>query len=105
MSEGQPERFTLDYHPDVRTRWRRWGEAAARAGILDEFIAAVRTVEWRLTHEALEWGEAFQHLRGLNMIKRRAVQWYFVVSYGVNEQARYVSIGRVDLLPNNPFET
>jgi hypothetical protein len=104
MSEGGQDLFTIDYHPDVRIRWRRWGELAARVGMLDEFIDAVRTVEWRLRHEALEWGEPFRHLRGLNMIQRKAVQWFFLVTYGVNEQARYVYIERVDLLPNNPFE-
>jgi len=104
MADRAQGKFTVAHHPDVRTAWRRWRQQAARAGILDEYLAALRRLAWRLTNEATDWGEPFQNLHALDMVGRRGVEWFFVAIYSVNEEKRFVYLQNVKLLPNNPLE-
>jgi hypothetical protein len=104
MADGVGDRFRVAHHSDVRSCWRRWRTQAAQVGLLGEFLAALRQVEWRLTHEPVDWGEPFHNLHGLHMIQRRAVEWFFLLTYAVNEEERFVYLQNVQLLPNNPLE-
>ena len=44
-----------------------WGAWAVQAGVLDEYLVTLKTINYRLSFEPLDWGEPHYTLRQLNL--------------------------------------
>lgn len=71
---------------------RRWGEWATTAGVLDEFLVAIKTVNFRLSFEPLDWGEPRYSLKHLKLAMRFGTFRMLNVWYGVNARKRIVFV-------------
>lgn len=62
-------------------RRRGWGAG----GLFDEYLAALKEIEFRLTVEPHEWGESREHLDHLRVQLRCGTSRMVTVLYGVSD--------------------
>jgi hypothetical protein len=73
---------------------KRWGEWATQAGVLDEYLVAFKTVNYRLSFEPNEWGEPRYTLRNLQLSVRFGTFKMLNDWYGVHLEKRVVFVKR-----------
>jgi hypothetical protein len=73
-------------------RLKRWGEWAKQAGVLDDYLVALKTINYRLSFEPTEWGEPRYTLRQLRLEVRFGTFKMLNVWYGVNDEQRIVYV-------------
>jgi hypothetical protein len=88
----------------VRARLRDWAGLAKQAGILGEYVQALKRIEHLLTNEPLEWGDPLYHMPQLGIFLYRGMHWFFVVHYAVHEKKHIVFVKDYKLTPENPLE-
>src|SRR5262245_36904796 len=71
---------------------QRWGEWARQQGALDDYLVALKTINFRLAFEPAEWGEPRYTLRELGLEVRLGTFKMLNVWYGVSEAQRVVFV-------------
>jgi len=71
---------------------RRWGQWAAETGVLNDYLVALKTVNYRLAFEPLEWGEPKYTVRKMNLAVRFGTFKMLNVWYGVHLQRPLVFV-------------
>jgi hypothetical protein len=71
---------------------QRWGEWARRSGVLDDYLVALKTINFRLSFEPAEWGEPRYTLHELELDIRLGTFDMLNVWYGVSEARRIVYV-------------
>jgi len=89
----------------VRDQLWQWAEAANQAGLADQYLDALKTIENKLKNEPLSWGDPLYPFRHLELIMCRGIHWIFLVEYGVHEGKRIVFIKEYRLLPGHSLES
>ena len=102
------ESFKVSISRKELDKLRRWGAWATKAGVLDEFLVTVKTINFRLSFEPLEWGEPRYTLNQLRLAVRFGTFKMINVWYGVNVRKRVVFVKllqfRGDYPPGQPPE-
>jgi len=93
---GQPYRVSCLGPAEDALRQLR--DAARLAGTEPDFLAVLRTITDRLTHDPNNLGEPRYHLRFLDMVVRVAIVGRLLVDFAVNEERRIVVVRDVRLL-------
>lgn len=92
MPEPPPRRFILSIsgaQADVLVAERNW---AVTHGLLSEYVAALKEIEFRLTVEPHEWGESREYLPVMRVQMRCGTSRMVTVLYGVAEDEDYVFV-------------
>ena len=98
MATEEPTRFVVATPQRLLDYFRRWAGQAATAGVLSEFIAALKDANRRMEMAPHGWGDLLREYPGLNAVKRRGlIPGWFLVWYGVDDNAHHVIV--LDLLP------
>ena len=84
MSSGNPSRYEVVVPKAELEKLKRWGAWAKQQGVRDQFLAALRTVNYRLTVEPWDWGEPRYTLRHLGLEIRFGTFSMLNVWYGVS---------------------
>ena len=86
------EQFKVHISQKELDKLRRWGEWAKQAGVLDEYLVALKTVNYRLSFEPMEWGEPRYRLHNLHLTVRFGTFKMINVWYGVQLEKRAVFV-------------
>jgi hypothetical protein len=89
--QGRPSFQVVIPQADLQ-RLRRWGEWAKGAGVLDDYLVALRTINYRLSFEADEWGEPRYTLDHLGLTVRFGTFRMLNVWYGVSAEKGLVFV-------------
>jgi hypothetical protein len=102
------EQYRVSLAPAEFEKLRRWGTWAAGVGVLDDFLVALKTINFRLAFEPLDWGEPRCTLEPLHLEVRFGTFKMLNVWYGANVQKRVVFVKvfefRSDYPPGRPPE-
>ena len=87
----------------------QWGQWAKQASVLDDYLVALKTINYRLSFEPSDWGEPRYTLRELEIEMRLGTFKMLNVWYGVNASKRIVYVKifqfRGDYPHGKPSET
>jgi hypothetical protein len=83
---------------------RAYGAEAAKRGFLDSYVAAVQTIERRLTTDPSEWGDPQNRLRQLQLLLYHGIQSPLHLYYAVDEERRIVYVQEIKPLPGRGLE-
>jgi hypothetical protein len=97
--------YQIDRLPQVDEHLRALGERAARLGILDEYLNALKHAIHRLQAVPLTWGDPAYHTRREGGVVCHAIAPPLVFHYVVFEPERVVCILKVKPLPGHALET
>ena len=92
MPEPPPRRYKVGIsaaQSDQLSAERSWAEAS---GLLGEYVAALKEIEFRLTVEPQDWGESREYLPELRIQMRCGTSRMVTVLYGVAEDADTVFV-------------
>jgi hypothetical protein len=92
MVHGNGEQYKVRISQKELEKLKRWGQWAAAAGVLDDYLVALKTVNYRLAFEPLEWGEPKYRARKLNLAVRLGTCKMLDVWYGVHLQKPIVFV-------------
>jgi hypothetical protein len=92
MSGESAEQFKVSFAQKEKDKLRRWGEWAAQAGVLDDYLIALKTISYRLSFEPMDWGEPRYTLRELDLAVRFGTFKMLNVWYGVQLERRTVFV-------------
>jgi hypothetical protein len=92
MGEPSGPRFTVIISQLELQKLKRWAEWAKQEGALDDFLADLRTLNYRLSFEADEWGEPRYTQKELKLKIRFASLPTINVWYGVHEEEPIVFV-------------
>jgi hypothetical protein len=109
MADESLEQYTVSISKKELGKLQRWGAWAAQAGVLDEYLVALKTINYRLSFEPMEWGEPRYTLHGLKLSVRFGTFRMINVWYGVHLEKRIVFVKlfqfRRDYAHGQPPET
>lgn len=92
MADPSPRRFKIGTSA-AQIDQLRAEEGWARAnGLFDEYLAAMKEIEFRLTVEPHEWGESREHLDHLRVQLRCGTSRMVTVLYGVADDRDVVFV-------------
>jgi len=83
---------------------RACGERAAERGVLNDYTAAVKSIERRLATDPLEWGDPQNRLRHLQLLLYHGIQSPLHVYYAVDEARRIVYVQEIKPLPGRGLD-
>ena len=92
MSSGDSNSYKVIISRAELEKLERWGAWAKQKGVLDEFLAALKTINYRLTREPGDWGEPRYMLRHLGLEIRLGTFSMMNVWYGVNYEKALVFV-------------
>src|SRR5947208_2446491 len=92
MPDPSPDRFSIDMSSATRARLKADAEWARERGLLPDFTAALREIEYRLSVEPEDWGESRERLVHLRVQMRCGTSRMLTVMYGVFEDHRTVYV-------------
>jgi hypothetical protein len=87
-----PDRFRVAISAAQQELLIREDAWATLNGLREEFRAALRELNFRLTCEANEWGESREHLPKLNIQMRCGTSRMITVLFGVDESRKLVFV-------------
>ncbi len=106
MSAGESGQFKVSISAKEFQKLKSWGEWAKSNHVLDEYLAALKTIDYRLAFEPAEWGEPKYSLRKLKLDVRFGTVKMLNVWYGVSLARRVVYVKvfqfRADYPPGRP---
>lgn len=73
MPEHELDPYKVVISRNELQKLQRWGEWARRTGVLDDYLIALKTINFRLSFEPTEWGEPRYTLQELGLDVRWAV--------------------------------
>ena len=92
MAENEINQYQV-VAPQVEMRkLEQWGKWAKQIGVLDDYLVALRTINYRLSFEPSEWGEPRYTQRNLGLEIRLGTFKMLNVWYGVSESNRIVYV-------------
>lgn len=89
---AEPRRFQLNISGAQADLLRSERALAVARGVLPEYLAALREIEFRLTVEPHEWGESREYLQHLRLQVRCGTSRMITVLYGVAEDRDVVFV-------------
>jgi hypothetical protein len=92
MAENESPPYKVVVPGAELDKLKRWGDWAKQAGVLDDYLIALKTINFRLAFEPSEWGEPRYALRHLDLEMRFGTFKMLNVWYGVNEARRLVFV-------------
>jgi hypothetical protein len=92
VSDPSPRRFSVGMSAAQRDQLRVEAEWARSSGLFDEYLAALKEIEFRLTVEPSDWGESREWLPGLRVQLRCGTSRMVTVLYGVAADADEVFV-------------
>jgi hypothetical protein len=96
----------VTYAPEIFTRLRDWGEAAARHGLHLQLAAALREMDEQLRSDPESWGDPQWDLRSLRLTCYQRCGPVLLVRYAVHIDGSPVFVREVRLTPGSQlFET
>src|SRR5262245_54335070 len=104
MADPASPPFRVSFSREFGARLRGLGRRAAELGIGDEFLAAVREINRRLTDDPLAWGDPNYRLHHLGLLMCQAIYSFLQVLYAVDEARRLVVIKEIRPLPGHALE-
>jgi hypothetical protein len=84
---------------------RAWKDDAVRRGIGHRFAQDLLSIERRLRHNPLTWGDPLFDYHHLGLTRRRGRSDLLFVYYSVHEQGRVVFVQDVAAAPHGPFDS
>jgi hypothetical protein len=105
MTEGAAKPYIISTPRAELQKLKEWGEWARQHGLLDQYLAALRTINYRLSYEPLEWGEARYSLDELKLEMRFGSFDMLHVGYGVHQERRIVFVKRFQFRSDYPHGT
>jgi hypothetical protein len=92
MASGDFTNYKVSISKAELGKLKRWGLWAKEKGILDEFLVALKTINYRLSVEPGDWGEPRYSLRHLGFEMRFGTFSMMNVWYGVNYEKALVRV-------------
>lgn len=92
MSSSHDPGFDVSISEATRERVRQLHDFAAADGRRDQFLAALRSIIERLTHDPSSFGEEVFDLRGLRLTIKVGVVLPIAVEFGIYEAKRQVFV-------------
>jgi len=109
MAESEPIPFQISISRYELQKLTGWGKWAKQMGVLDDFWVALKTINYRVSFEPMEWGEPRYTLRHLHLKVRFGTVKMLNDRYGVNTQKQVVFVKtfqfRGDYPPGRPPES
>jgi hypothetical protein len=109
MGEEPSQQYTISISQVELDKLRRWGAWAKEAGVLDDYLVALKTINFRLAFEPTDWGEFRYPLDDLKLDIRLGSFKMLDVKYGVHRELRIVFVKefhfRSDYAHGKPPET
>ena len=90
--------FRVSISHKVANHLKQILENAEAAGMLDEFISALKEINQRLQNDPEVFGEQLYFLKAMALHVRLGAIWPLSVTFGVNIAARLVFLGTVKSL-------
>src|SRR5262245_18519907 len=108
MAGDESSQYKVSISPNELRKLHAWGEWANQNNVLDNYLAALKTVNYRLSFEPEEWGEPRYTLRKLELEVRFGTEKMLNVWYGVSRKKHVVYVKlfpfRRDYPPGQPPE-
>lgn len=92
MGEPGAAKYKVLILPRDLAKLRAWGQWAKEHGLLDEFLTQLKTIQYRLTFEADEWGEPKYSLKKLELDMRLGSVAMMNVMYGIHHEQLLVLV-------------
>lgn len=92
MSDPSPRRFKVSMSAAQIEQLRAEADRSQAIGLYDEYAAAMREIEFRLTVEPNDWGESRERLPVLRVQLRCGISRMITVLYGVSEERDIVFV-------------
>jgi hypothetical protein len=102
MAGESIEQYKVSISEEELNKLRRWGEWAAQTGVLDEYLVALKTINYRLSFEPMDWGEPRYTLQSLKLAVRLGTFKMLNVWYGVHLEKRIVFVKRFQFRGDYP---
>src|SRR3990172_6219942 len=91
MAESE-DKFNIIISKNELLKLKQWGEWARANGMLDHYLVVLKTIDFRLSFEPLEWGEPRFTLQHMGLTVCFGTFKMLNVWYGVNEESRKVYV-------------
>src|SRR5262245_55247715 len=98
-----PEPYQLVFLANVLQRLRAMGDRVATRQLRQQLGAILRTVQDRLTHDPVNWGDPVRHLPHSGTLLLSRVYGTLHFTYAVDETNRLVIVNRVRTLSKSPY--
>jgi hypothetical protein len=85
-------------------RLKAWANEASELGIREAFIAALKTINERLTTDPLGWGDPYFHLRQLGVLLCHGTHAMIHVYFAVDEAKKIVYVKEFRPMPGGPLD-
>jgi hypothetical protein len=92
MPEPPPRRFKVGISKAQSDQLLAERSRTEASGLLSEYIAALKEIEFRLTVEPADWGESREYLADLRVQMRCGTSRMVTVLYGVAEETDNVFV-------------
>jgi hypothetical protein len=96
--------FTIHYSAQQAERLKALAAVAAAAGVREQFIADLRTIDRELRSRPLAWGDPWYRQTHLGLLICHGLCQLVHVYYGVDETRRAVYIKEFLPLPGGPLD-
>ena len=103
MTAGAGGSFRVSCSQKERDRLTVWAAKADRLGLRDQFLAALKAINQRLSAEPLVWGDPNYRLHQLGLLVYSGIYSMFQVEYAVDEANHIVYVKQFRLLPWHPL--
>jgi hypothetical protein len=91
MAEEAFQQYRISISQAELDKLRRWGDWAKEKGVLNDYLVALKTINFRLAFEPAEWGEFRYPLEELKLDIRVGSFKMLDVKYGVHREQRSCS--------------
>lgn len=91
----------VSYEPPVLANLRAWGRVAARVGLRDAFLAALRDMDDRLQSDPRAWGDPLWDYRALSLTYFQRMGPLLIVRYAAHANGTLVLVRQVELTPGS----
>lgn len=102
MTEGSGEPYTVSISQNELDKLKRWGAWAEDAGVLEDYLQTLKTVNYRLAFEPMDWGEPRYTLHQLKLEIRLGTSKMLNVWYGVHFDERIVFVKKFQFRRDYP---
>jgi len=92
MADNEVSHYRLIISGHERDKLLRWAGWAKQIGVLDEYLVALKTINFRLSFEPVEWGEAKYPLEELDLYVYFGTFKMLNVWYAVHRRERIVFV-------------
>ncbi|OAI47117.1 hypothetical protein AYO44_10085 [Planctomycetaceae bacterium SCGC AG-212-F19] len=104
MTPSSGNRYKVCCAPKDLEQLKAWGKKAAKLGMRDAFIAALKTINDRLATDPLAWGDPYFHLRQLGLLCCHGIHAMLHVYFAVDDEKKLVFVKEFKILPGHPLE-